>query len=164
MAQGNPSPTSKPPMSKQPTYIYTHMYVYLHICIFICFPNWWSCISYLLARKQKVRHQEGSRNEEVSSSKGLPRAEVTMTPRTLTSTSYQPPSFGEKWLWLGVPQRILAGLTPHSFQPWFFSKIGCFLWVFDGFLKRWIPGKNEEGSPRSMGKLEHHCLVPQGSP
>ena len=31
---------------------------------------------------------------------------------------------------------------PHSFQPSFFSKTGCFPWVFDDFLKRGILGKN----------------------
>ena len=39
---------------------------------------------------------------------------------------------------------------PYSFQPSFFSKIGCFPWGSAGFLERRIPGKNGEVSPRRM--------------
>ena len=36
-------------------------------------------------------------------------------------------------------------LTPHSVQPSFLSKTGCFPCVFEGLLERRIPGKNGEG-------------------
>ena len=40
---------------------------------------------------------------------------------------------------------MVQGLTPHSFQPTFFSKTGRYLWVSAGFLERRIPGKNGPG-------------------
>ena len=42
---------------------------------------------------------------------------------------------------------VLEINSPHTFQPSFFSKTSCFPWVFDGFLKRSIFGKNGEASP-----------------
>ena len=43
------------------------------------------------------------------------------------------------------PYTKILGVDSHSFQPSFFAKTGCFPSVFDGFLKRRIPGKNENG-------------------
>ena len=40
---------------------------------------------------------------------------------------------------------MVQGLTPHYFQPTFFSKTGRYLWVSAGFLERRIPGKNGPG-------------------
>ena len=45
----------------------------------------------------------------------------------------------------GFLERMVQGLTPHSFQPRFFSKTGRYLWVSGGFLERRIPGKNGPG-------------------
>ena len=48
----------------------------------------------------------------------------------------------------------ILGVDSPFFQPSFFSQTGCFPWVFDGFLKRNIPGKNGEGTPRET------CIPP----
>ena len=44
---------------------------------------------------------------------------------------------------------MILGLIPHSFQSSFFSKTIRFPWVSGGFLKRRIPGKNGDGTPRN---------------
>ena len=43
--------------------------------------------------------------------------------------------------------RMTPGVDPPFFSP-VFSKTACFPWVFDGFLKRRIPGKNGKRTPR----------------
>ena len=46
------------------------------------------------------------------------------------------------------------GLIPCLFfEPSFFSQTGCFPCVFDGFLKRRIPGKNGESTSRAFANL-----------
>ena len=48
-------------------------------------------------------------------------------------------------------------LISHSFQHSFFPKTGRFPWVSGGFLERRIPGKNGEGTPRTLRRGEQAC-------
>ena len=57
---------------------------------------------------------------------------------------------GEAYLWI-------FRLIPHSFQPSFFSRTSHFPSVFAGFLKRRIPEKNGEATPRML--VVSHCLA-----
>ena len=45
----------------------------------------------------------------------------------------------------GLPFRRAAFAFILGVDSPFFSKTGCFTWVFDGFLNRRIPGKNGNG-------------------